>query len=448
MPELTDLRHLAQALAQRLYAGELGELVMDSRKVAAGGAFLALPGQHTHGNAHIAAALQRGARLAIADARVPHPAAPNVLAVPEPEAFLRFLAAAVRRLSPAVFIAVTGSTGKTTVKELIALALGGPPAVHRSPGNFNNHLGLPLTLANLRAGARFAVLEMGTSGPGEIARLVELARPHAGVITAIGESHLAGFGSLHAVALEKASLFAGLEASGLCFLPASVRRHEAVRRAIADREVLHYGLAGEEVAPEAVLWRGMGVAWSFMGQEFHLPSPGQHNLLNAQAAVAVAYTFGVPLARIARRLRLFKPADHRLRLIPWRRRSILDDCYNASPASVMAAADTALRLKGGGRVFAALGDMKELGSRSRALHRRVGEALARSGVDVLLARGDQAQFLLEGFERGGGRSSLTCHNAAEMAEFLRRHSRPRDIILLKGSRSMHMEEVLELLKAG
>lgn len=435
------------ALAAALHAGRHRDVVIDSRQASQGSVFVALPGTRTHGNAFLAGALEQGADLAVADKAHPHPEGPKVLAVDDPARFLWDLGLAMRRLSAARFVGLTGSFGKTTTKDMIALALGHPRGVLKTEGNLNNQLGVPLTLCRLREHHRLAVVELGASVPGDIDSLAGLVRPHVAVLTGVGDAHLEGLGGIAGVAAEKSRIFAHTAPEGAAVLPADALRHAALRKALAGRKTVLFGLAGEEVSPAGLRATAAGFAWRFGGARFRLGTPARHNLMNAQAAVAVARELGVRPEAAAERLARWEPAPHRMRLLSWRRRTVLDDCYNANPVSLFAAVQTAcaLRRAGTARVFAAVGDMLELGPGSTRLHGEAGRKMAEAGVDFLVAIGTEVRASLRGFDRHGGRASRYCGTASEAAEILRRLTRPGDVLLVKGSRGMHLEHILEEL---
>lgn len=436
-------------LAASLYGGERGKVLIDSREAASGDVFVALPGSRTHGNAFIKEAFRKGAALAVAERGEPHPKDPRVLTADDTGRFLRDLAAEMRAISNARFIGVTGSNGKTTTKDMTALCLGYPRLAYKTQGNHNNHLGVPLTICNHRSRHRHVVCELGSSGPGEIARLASLVQPHASVITNIGQAHLSGLSTREGIAEEKSAIFARTAPDGVCFLTRETQRFAAVEKAIGRRRAVFFGLSDEEFSPAEVRIGEKGMSWAFGGERFTLESPARHNLLNAQAALAVAAAEGISLEVLAARLAKWSPFEHRMCIFSWKKRRILDDCYNANPASLASAVETAVSLRRGRtqRVFAALGDMKELGRQSARLHAWAGRLLADAGVDVLLAIGSEMRTALRHFERSGGSHSLFCEGPADMARFLRASTRPSDIILVKGSRGMRMEEVLNLLTA-
>lgn len=444
MPKL-----LIQDCARRLFDGEWGEVCIDSRALKEGDVFVALPGENVHGNAFIKDVLERGAAWVIADAEAKHMRAKNVTAVKDPEQYLWKLGEAMVGLSEAKKVAITGSNGKTTTKDMLACILEGQHEVLKTQGNFNNHLGVPLTLCRLKKEHEIAVVEVGTSFPGEIESLTKLVKPHLSVLTSINRAHLSGFKSLAAIAQEKSQIFqAAPEAS--CFLRGEDLKHRVVRKAIKGRDATFFDVDMSQDDEPELQYKAGRVTWRFEDVDFQLASPARHNVDNAQAAISVALKLGCEKNEIKDRLSEWKPPAHRMCLLNWKKRKILDDCYNANPASVLSALETAvgLRRRDSQRIFVALGDMKEMGRRARALHRDIGVHMAKMGVDFLLTMGDHAQEALGPYSEMGGGNFCHCENTQEMADHLRRFSRPHDIILVKGSRSMRLEQVIDALDDG
>jgi UDP-N-acetylmuramoyl-tripeptide--D-alanyl-D-alanine ligase len=436
---------LIQKLAERLFSGELKGVHIDSRLVGRGDLFVAFPGENSHGNRFIEKVMKKKGVEVVAHKAEPHPEGDNIHPVRDPESFLRSLARALRSMSEAKFVAITGSNGKTTTKDLLHLALGGGPSLLKTRGNYNNHIGVPLTLCHLKDHHKVAIVEAGMSEPGEIASLTSLIRPNVSILTSINRAHLKGLGSLKAIAKEKADIFAKAP-KATCLVREEDLKFSEVRKALGDRNPIIFNL-DHEAKPFEGKMLSKGVKWSYGELKFLLPSPALHNVDNAMAAVRVVEEFGGKIEQLPERLEKWKPSDHRLCLLNWKKRKILDDCYNANPASLLSALKTAthLRKRDDQKLFVLLGDMKELGSRSRALHRECGREMARLGVDVLLGVGDHSQEALRAFAEAGGENFRNCPSTEEMADCIKTLSRPHDILLLKGSRSMKLETVLKEL---
>jgi UDP-N-acetylmuramoyl-tripeptide--D-alanyl-D-alanine ligase len=438
---------LIQDIATRLYSGEWGEVCIDSRLVKKGDVFVALPGNRCHGNDFIKEVLAQGAVCVVADAGVKHPQHELVMAVKKPDQFLWDLSIKVKSLSRARRVAITGSNGKTTTKDMLACILGDYPSILKTKGNLNNQLGAPLTLCRLKHYHHTAVIEIGTSFPGEIEKLTRLVQPEISVITSINRAHLSGFKSLSAIAVEKSAIFRDAP-EAKCFLRSEDLKHRAVRQAIKGRDYEFFDIEEHQDEPSEYTSHNGCIHWDFKGTEFVIATPAQHNIDNAQAAISVGLALGQSLDNMKVQLAKWRAPDHRMCLLNWKKRKILDDCYNANPASVMAALETAVGLRRNEqqRIFVLLGDMKEMGRRSKSLHRDIGMEMARMGIDALFTLGDYAKETLYSFVRSGGQSFLHCQSTEEMVQMIKDYSRPHDIILVKGSRSMHLEQVISALE--
>ena len=437
---------LIQELAELLFKGTFRMVHIDSRLVGPHDLFIAFPGKNCHGNAFIPQVLKKKGARVIAHREEDHPVDDRVHAVKDPEAFLTALAKTLRSMSRARFVAITGSNGKTTTKDLLHTVLGGGSRVLKTRGNLNNHLGVPLTLCQLKDHHDVAIIEAGTSGPGEIHALTSLIRPHISVLTSINKAHLSGLGSLKAIAQEKSDIFRAAPKAHCLVRAEDLVKHSSVREALQGREKVVFDLdvVGEKIEG---ISDGGAVSWTWEGRSYSLPTPAIHNVDNAMAALRVATHLGEDPQPWAQRLKGWSPSDHRLCLLNWKKRKILDDCYNANPASLTAATRTALQLKKreSQKVFVLLGDMKELGPRSKSMHRDCGKAMAEMGVDVLLTLGDHAAEAQRAFAEKGGEAFHRCESTETMANHIKALTRPHDILLIKGSRSMQLERVIQSL---
>lgn len=470
----------AAAAGGRLWRGsgreEIRRAVVDSREVRAGDLFVAVPGARADGHDYVGQAFARGAAAALVsrppaegaapagEAGTPEgdPGAPDgsgpgggaLILVDDTVAALGRLAAHHRRRFPVEVVGVTGSVGKTTTKEMIAAVLARRFRVLKSPGNYNTEIGLPLTLLGLRPEHQVAVLEMGMRGEGQIRYLAGIAAPRLGVLTVIAETHVELLGSVEAVARAKRELIEALPADGVAVLNADDPRQRRMPEATAAR-VLWYGLGeGAQVTAVDVRPRGpAGTAFRLRAPGFAevpvtLPLPGRHHVLDALAAAAAGLALGVPPEEAAGGLESLSLPDKRSRLLLSGGLTLIDDTYNASPASMKAALATLEEVAGGRRV-AVLGDMLELGERAEAGHREVGRAAAAAGVDLLVTVGDLSRHVREGALEAGLPAERARHYAgrAAAAAWLCKALRPGDTVLVKGSRGMRMEEVVEALAA-
>ena len=416
-------------------------LSTDTRTLQPGNLFVALRGPRFDGHDFAAGALALGAAGVLAER---DPAQGPAIRVPDTYAALGRLAAHWRSRFDLPVIAVTGSNGKTTVKTLVAAILATEGPALATEGNLNNEIGVPLMLARLDAEHRAAVFELGASHPGEIARLTAWVRPTVGVVTNAGPAHLEGFGSLEGVARAKGELFAGLGPGAAAVINADDAHADLWHRLAGERPRMTFGL--ERAADVTARWEATDAGSRLLLQtpagdrELTLAFPGRHNVMNALAAAAAALAAGVPLDRIAQGLATARPVAGRLRFLPGPAGAcIIDDAYNANPASVLAALDV-LAAQPGER-WLALGDMGELGEAAPELHARIGRAARERGVVRLWAAGPLAGVAAEAFGPGAERFA----DSAELAEALRERVHGEVVLLVKGSRAARMERVVEAL---
>ncbi len=429
--------------------------VLDSRAVGAGQLFLGLSGERVDGRNYVGVALRAGAAAALtrpwseagADPLLSgdpgHDAA--ILLSDDPDAALTVLAACWRRRCTVGLVAVTGTNGKTTTKDLLAALLTADGPTLATSGNYNNALGVPLTLLGLRAEHRWAVIEMGASGPGEIADLAALAAPRVGVITNASGAHLEGFGDLETIVRTKGELLDHLPEDGVAVLNADSAGFDAWRRR-ARCSVVSWGeTAGDHRwswSPAAASDTGV---LTIDGEAIPLPLPGRHNAANLCAAVIAARALAGPDLDIAGWLSHLRTSPHRSRLLTVAGITVLDDTYNANPASVLAAGRALMELSGTGRTVVVLGSMAELGAEAAELHRDTGAALAELGFDAVWAVGLHATDTAEGAVAAGAEGRVA-RDVEEAAAMMIVTLVAGDHVLVKGSRSAGMERVVELFR--
>jgi UDP-N-acetylmuramoyl-tripeptide--D-alanyl-D-alanine ligase len=446
MTALWSAEDLAEATGGALSARFAATGVsIDTRTLAPGDLFIALRGEAGDGHDHVGAAFAKGAAGAMVHRAVP--GADHLLMVDDTLSALARLGAYARGRFTGRLIAVTGSVGKTTTKEMLRTALAAQAPTHAAVASYNNHWGLPLTLARLPADAAYCVAEIGMNHAGEIAPLARLARPHVAVITAIAPAHIGYLGSLAAIAAEKASICQGLEAGGVAVLPADTPTLPLLREAAAGARTVTFGAARDAdvrllaAAPDA---EGSDVQTSLSGEgiRFRLPAPGRHMAMNALAALAGVAALGADPKQAAQALAGFVPmagrgARRRL-LVTGGSVLLLDESYNANPASVRAALNV-LRLQSAARRIAVLGDMLELGEAAPDLHNGLAQDVLEA-ADLVFACGPLMRGLFDALP--AARRGAHADDAATLAPLVGAALRPGDAVLVKGSLGIGMRRIV------
>lgn len=450
---MLDLVTIAQAVDGRLAGGNahVERITTDSRDLRPGDLFVGIRGERFDGQTFADQALAAGAVAAMVGpgARLSTPNA-RILEVGDTRLALGKLAAYWRARFAVPLVAITGSNGKTTVKELLASILrqvAGESGVLATTGNLNNDIGMPLTLLRLNAGHRYAVIEMGMNHLGEIAYLSSLARPDIALVNNVGSAHVGELGSIEAIARAKAEVFGGLAASGVAVVNADDRFADRMRAAAGNAHVVDFGFtvpaavsARYELTPSGSLVTFRTPAVQFVAT---LRVPGMHNVRNALAAVACAHVLDVPAAAMAAGLAAYSGVKGRLQRKAHRSGAlVIDDTYNANPDSMRAA--IAVLASHPGRRILVMGDMGELGTEAAALHAQIGEYARHEGVDALFALGDASAGAARAFGGGARHFSEVGELAAELSPQLG----PDVTVLVKGSRFMRMERVVEALGAA
>ena len=433
---------------------------IDSRTLAPGDAFFAIQGDHRDGHDFVAAALASKAGLAVAaaDRRSELPQDVPLLVVPDVLAALRALAAAARARLQGKVIGVTGSVGKTGTKEALRLALSQDGETHASAASYNNHWGVPLSLARCPASARYAVLEMGMNHAGEIEPLSRLARPHVAIITTVAPVHLEFFGSLAKIADAKADIFLGLEAGGAAVINRDNSQFARLKRRAKEAGVARIVSFGEHEQADARLIKCAlhpgcsAVQADILGTEltYKIGAPGRHLVHNSLAVLAAAVLVGADLALAALALADFKPASGRGAAfeidLPGGPATVIDESYNANPASMAAAlALLGQRPVGArGRRIAVLGDMLELGPRGRALHRGLLAPVDANAIDLVFCCGPLMRALwraLPASRRGG-----YAEDSAALEPQVLSAVGAGDVVMVKGSLGSRMAPIVKALQ--
>ncbi len=456
-------RWVAAAMAGTLVDGdgdrEFAGVSIDSRTLAPGAVYIAIRGERFDGADFAADAVAKGAAgIVVARDRVGTTlsGAAVTIAVADTTVALQALAGAVRAASGTKVVAITGSAGKTTTKEVTAAFLETKYRVMRNQGNLNNHIGLPLSLIGLTARPDVAVVELGMNHAGEIRTLVDIARPDIRVWTNVGDAHVGFFGSVDAIADAKAEILERATADTVLVANADDDRIVSRTSAFAGR-VVTFGIERPAtVRAEAIVDRGiagMGARVTTPQGPVELTTPllGRGNLLNVLAGTAVAVECGVPLAAIADRASRLHAAPHRGEVIRLSKGIVvIDDSYNASPAATRRALDVLRTAETAGRRIAVLGEMLELGDRAMELHEDVGRAAAGARLDALIAVGGGAASALAAAAVAGGLAQERVQHVAKSglaADAVAALVRPGDVILVKGSRGVRTDQVVDRLKA-
>lgn len=447
--KLMSVRLAAEVMGARVLGDasiSFGGVSTDTRAGCTGALFFALQGEHSDGHQYVRQAFEAGAAAAVV--RRPVQGVDGTqLQVEDTLRALGLLARHIRRERSLPVVGITGSVGKTSTRALTAAGLSARHAVHQSAKNYNNEIGVPLTLFDLRDEHTALVLEMAMRGAGQIAWLAEVAEPTIGVVTNIGLSHVELLGSREAIAQAKGELVAALPTNGLAVLPADDAFYpllQSLTRArivtFGEAEHADYRVTDLSLDPE-----GRAVC-RIKGEPVRFAAPGAHVALNAAAALAVCDALGVPLNAAIERIEALPPEP--MRLAP---RAIangillLDDTYNAAPDSVRAALITLRAMAHGGRrAVAALGQMRELGPYESEAYQMAGEWVRAAGVELLLTVGEGAEAIAHAAGIAGEHFSSSEQAAAALAAKLR----PGDVVLVKGSRAVCMEKIVELLIAS
>ena len=434
---------------------EIKGVSIDSRTIKEGELFVAIKGDRFDGHDFVPEAIKRGAwgaiveRSALESKYASLGGLKNIIAVEDTLHSLQEMSAAHRKKFSLPLVGITGSNGKTTTKEMLACILRQKGPVLKNEGNLNNHIGVPLTLMGLNAGHKTAVVEMGMSGPGEIKMLTRLVMPTVGVITNIGPAHLEFLGSMDMVVQAKGELLENMEPNSIAVLNADDRYFETLKAKFSG-SMITFGIdkAADVTAADIRQEKNLtdfNIRSGDAAVRVRLQAVGRHNVYNALAAAAAALAVGMPLESVKYGLEDFSPIAMRSELKQIKGRLVLEDCYNANPRSMEAALDTLVSLRQGGKIIAVLGDMLELGEASGDAHRAIGAAAARLGVDLLITVGALSKLIGDGAREAGmpRERVVGARSNADAAAILRERSQNGDVILIKGSRAVKMEKILE-----
>lgn len=451
-----SIQEILEAVDGELYLEgkvyEYTDISTDTRKIEEGSLFIALKGENFNGNEFVIEAAGKGAVICLVDEikfnKEDLNSGVSVIKVDDTKKALRDLAKYYRSKLKIKIVGITGSTGKTSTKDIVAAALSSKYRVFKTKGNFNNEIGLPLMIFKLNNNYDVAVLEMGMSNLEEIHRLADIARPDVGIITNIGISHIENLGTRENILKAKMEITdffhksSTLIVNGDNDLLSTIETEEFNLIKIGiDKE---FDYTGENIIlNEDRISFKVREAGKVNSQSFELPVPGKHNVLNALMAVACGRLFSMEFSEIALGLTNLEVTSMRLDIDKTQEYTIIDDCYNASPDSMKAAIDVEINIKGNRRI-AVLGTMKELGSKAYEAHKEIGSYASQKGIDLLITVGEYNDAFKEGFSCDANYAPF--ETTAEAAEYVENIIRKDDVVLVKASRTMKFETIIDRLK--
>lgn len=467
LKEIARLCAASQMLNEQLAEFEPAGFAIDSRAVKPGDLFIALPGQKVDGHQFVREVFEKGACAALViHHRLPFATelgelADKLLFVENTATALQQLAARVLAKWHRPVIGITGSAGKTTMKDLTAHVMAAAGSVLKSLGNLNTTYGLPLTVSRMITGGAkpadfdFAVLEMGMSSFGEIARLTDIAPPAVGVVGNVGVAHIEFFGTQDRIARAKAEMVEGIKPGGTAVLNADDPRVMAMQKLRDDVGVVSFGIE----SPSDVMAAEISIADDLSATRFVLKTPdgqaevnlpliGRHNVYNALAAAAAAHCFGLSAETVAGQLSSAEPSKMRGELIRLANgATVIDDSYNSNPRALIEAVRAMAEAKGFKRRIVVAGEMLELGEQGAELHRQCGREIAEMGVERLIGVRGLANEMVETVKNSGSSIAVFCESPEEAAEKLIAEIRPGDLVLVKGSRGVRTEKIIERLRS-
>lgn len=449
---MLTVRELNKITNGRLVQGSetstVNGISIDTRKIRKGNVFIAIKGERYDGHDFVGRAVRKGAAVVISSKKINCSKNTTVIRVKETTKALGQIAAAHRSKFDVPVIAITGSTGKTTTKDMIASILQKRFKVLNNTGTQNNQFGVPLTLLKLNASHDIAVLELGTNRPGDIRWLAKIVRPTICLFTNIGESHLAKLKTPSGVLREKVQLINYLAADGTIILNGDDRYLASVRKKSVKQRMIRFGChkRADVKASQVTVLNNRHLRFKVRAHSFKINSCAVHNVYNALAAISCGLACKIRYNDIIAALSRFRFCGGRQEIKRIGRLWLIDDTYNANPISLRSAINTLETMDVKGRRIVICADMLELGSRSKALHRSAGQMIGRSNTDVVLTTGRQARFITQGCNQlKKGRRALHCRDIKEVQRRVKEICRPGDAVLVKGSRAMHMERIVAYL---
>jgi len=453
MPTALTVQDAKKIIKGKLIQGDLSTRItgvsIDSRTIKKGNVFIAIKGERFDGHHFIRTAIRKGAAAVVASKRVACPGYATVIYVQDTTKALGQMAAWHRRQFDIPVIAITGSAGKTTAKEMIASVLKTQYKVLKNTKTENNQFGVPLTLLKLNTSYQVAILELGTNQPGDIRWLAQITRPKIAVLTNIGESHLKGLKSQRGVFREKIQLIKHMEPRASVIFNGDDRYLRSILKQRGIRKKICFG-CGPHVdcrADRITMENNRRLRFRARGRTWIINSPAAHNVYNALAAISCGLACKIRYNNIITALARFKFHGSRQEIRKIGRLWLIDDTYNANPISFKSAIDTLDALRINGKRIIVCSDMLELGAKSRTLHRSVGKMMAQSAVDMVLTTGRHARCITQSLNQSDGNiKAVHCNSLKEVHRRLKGFCRPGDAVLVKGSRGMRMERTVQFLE--
>lgn len=449
---MLTVREIKEAAKGRLVQGEakinVRSVSIDSRSIKKRSVFIAINGKRFNGHNFIRAAIRKGAIAVIVSKNVRCPGDIAVIRVKDTTRALGQVAALHRSHFSIPVIAVTGSAGKTTAKELIASVLSTRYKVLKNVKTENNHYGVPLTLLKLDSSHQMVVLEFGTNQPGDIRWLARIARPTVSLFTNIGQSHLAGLKSRSGVFKEKVQMIKYMDPKGTIIVNGDDDRLKAIGKKGYQQKIIRFGCdhGADHRGTNMIIQNNTQLQFKVRGHEFMINSPAIHNVYNALAAISCGLLYKIRYNNIDAALTRFRFREARQEIVKNGRFWLIDDTYNANPLSLKSAINTLSGLQIKGKRIVVCADMLELGPRSEALHRSAGRMIARSATDAVFTIGKHARYITQSLNRSDGIGAVHCDSLNEVHRRLKSFCAPGDAILVKGSRGMKMERTVKFLK--
>lgn len=430
---------------------QITAVTTDSRKVEAGALFVPLAGENVDGHDYIEKALEEGASVSLTAKDIAPVAGKTIIRVEDTKKALAQIAHKYKELHNVPTVGVTGSVGKTTTKDMLSSVLATSYCTLKTQGNFNNEIGLPLTVFGLQPEHEMAVLEMGMSAMGEIHDLVEIARPEVAVITNIGMSHIENLGSQEGIFQAKMEICDFFGPENLLVVNGDdpfLRQAKEIDRF----GVITFGMNTADCDVRAENIENLGIDGSRFtvcldGAEHtvYIPTAGVHNIYNALAAICVGRHFGIPMEKIVQGIAQFSLTGMRMAIERAGDITIINDCYNASPDSIRASLKVLASTKAS-RKIAVLGDMLEMGRFSKTAHYELGGEVWKSGADMLFTAGESAEHIAIGARDAGLENVISYKTTAELAEHIGDYLKDGDMVLVKASRGMHFEQICDRIK--